>query len=1229
MIDLDALLADLKDQVRALERDLRERAASEFDATLRAEWRSAHNAERTGAPYESGLKNSWLDDRVTQAAVAWVLGTVFVRFCEDNGLIELPYLAGRVAAEHGARLAVAKERQEEYWNTDEDPTDRGWIERSFAALAVTKATAGLFDRAHNPMWTITPSHEAAKRLLGFWRETKETGEIRHDFTDPTWDTRFLGDLYEHLSTYAQETYALRQTPVFVEEFILRYTLTPALDEFGLTEKFRLVDPTCGSGHFLLSAFEQILTEWKRLDASASHWELIARSLNSVHGVDKNPFAAAIARFRLLIAALKAGGVSHLTDLRGDLAINVAIGDSLLHGSHGPQADEEIPGLFSSPGQADKAHPEGFAYRTEDILDYVRSCDILAANSYDVVVGNPPYIQVKDKQENRNYRKMYPTCSGTYALSVPFAERFFHLARRAGGSDRNGGYVGQITANSFMKSKFGKKLIEEFFSGADPHRSPQLTHVIDTSGVRIPGHGTPTVILIGRNQLPLSHGVIRMAMGIRGEPGQPENPADGNVWKAIVNQVDRPGTESEWISVVDIPRANLLTYPWSLSGGGPASVMNRIRSASGGHLEDFIEMPIGRSIRSGSDEAFIRPRRSTLHLVAESSSLKPIISGLDVRDWIALPKELILYPYSCNLSESKFTRELWPLRTLLAERRTFQGNMEDAGLRWWDYMQHTPSAYQTPTSIIFAYIATHNHFAVDRGGNIFNRPAPVIKLASRKGEEDHLALAGVLNSSTAGFWLRQTMPPKGGSGIGRGVQDETWEERYRIDGDKLRVFPLPQPLPVEFGKELDSLAHRLAALEPSEVCATGVPTRDRLVAARAEHDSLRGQMIALQEELDWEVYRLYGLLDEFEAAALIPETAALPARAFDCEAIGLRLPELKLGERAFEIALARRMARGDVETAWFFRHGSTPMTELPGHWPEAYKTMVEARIEAIERRRDLGLIERPECKRRWSAEPWEKREREALRGWMLDRCEARTLWFAPDGLGGEQPRPITVARLADWLGRDADFVAVARLYGGPDARLADVVAEIVEAEHVPFLAQLRYKPSGLVKWARWEETWEKQREEDRMGQRLDIAVPEKYTSADFLRPSYWRNRGKLDVPKERFISYPYASPETDGSLLLGWAGWDHLQRAQALFTLMEERRSGDGWEADRLAPLLAGLAEVLPWVWQWHGERDAEGRIPAEGYAEYLQEQQRELQLTDDDLRRWPPAGSRKGRASRA
>lgn len=89
-----------------------------------------------------------------------------------------------------------------------------------------------------------------------------------------------------------------------------------------------------------------------------------------------------------------------------------------------------------------------------------------------------------------------------------------------------GYVGLITASSFMKREFGKKLIEEFFPTVD------LTHVIDTSGAYIPGHGTPTVILLGRNQPPVLP-AVRAILGIRGEPGTPNDPGAGKVWTSIL------------------------------------------------------------------------------------------------------------------------------------------------------------------------------------------------------------------------------------------------------------------------------------------------------------------------------------------------------------------------------------------------------------------------------------------------------------------------------------------------------------------------------------------------------------------------------------------------------------------------------------------------------------------------------------------------------------------------
>src|SRR2546430_1180643 len=83
---------------------------------------------------------------------------------------------------------------------------------------------------------------------------------------------------------------------------------------------------------------------------------------------------------------------------------------------------------------------------------------------------------------------------------------------------------------------------------------------------------------------------------------------------------------------------------------------------------------------------------------------------------------------------------------------------------------------------------------------------------------------------------------------------------------------------------------------------------------------------------------------------------------------------------------RRIAAGEEETTWFERHGSSPITEVQERWPASYRNIVERRIEVIESNRDIRLIERPEYKRRWQWEPWEKEHERALRQWLLTRLE---------------------------------------------------------------------------------------------------------------------------------------------------------------------------------------------------------------------------------------------------
>jgi hypothetical protein len=138
------------------------------------------------------------------------------------------------------------------------------------------------------------------------------------------------------------------------------------------------------------------------------------------------------------------------------------------------------------------------------------------------------------------------------------------------------------------------------------------------------------------------------------------------------------------------------------------------------------------------------------------------------------------------------------------------------------------------------------------------------------------------------------------------------------------------------------------------------------------------------------------------------------------------------------------------------------------------------------------------------------------------------------------------------------------------------------------------------------------------------VPPKYTSADFLKTDYWQLRGKLDVPKERWVSYPHCETESDPSLVVGWAGWNHLQQATALIAYYDARKS-DGWDAKRLTPLLAGLDQLLPWIHQWHPDVDPEfGETAGQSYETLLKSDAHELGLTVEDLRAWEPPAKGKG-----
>jgi hypothetical protein len=178
-------LKPLQGQVRLLVDDLRRQVGEDsgLRAGLHLEFAGAERAQRVAGGFDA-----WLDGVLDQAAVAWVLGCVFVRFCEDNDLVEPVWIGG---PQERSSVRVAVEARQAYVIANPLHNDRHWLREAFTYLGGLRATGQIFD-SHNPVWRFDISGQAAEDLCDFFRR----GDGYVSLHDPELDTRFLGDLYE-------------------------------------------------------------------------------------------------------------------------------------------------------------------------------------------------------------------------------------------------------------------------------------------------------------------------------------------------------------------------------------------------------------------------------------------------------------------------------------------------------------------------------------------------------------------------------------------------------------------------------------------------------------------------------------------------------------------------------------------------------------------------------------------------------------------------------------------------------------------------------------------------------------------------------------------------------------------------------------------------------------------------------------------------------------------------
>jgi len=249
----------------------------------------------------------------------------------------------------------------------------------------------------------------------------------HDFGRITKD--ILGRAYEqHIAKEERKELGQFYTPDFVVDYIL--------DRVELSPDKKILDPACGSGGFLIKAYDRLRDSYRKEGWAEDkiHNEILSKNL---FGIDINPFATQLTVMNLFLKDLE-----HPTS-----NINIVEGDSL----------ERLENSLD----LDYFHKESPLNKITKSDKKFSHSKVLKEMPFDAVIGNPPYISFgvrgsRDTAQRKKallerLREKYPN-SAEYKISLYaiFMQRGIELLRP-------GGRLGFIVPDSFLLGRYFSKL----------------------------------------------------------------------------------------------------------------------------------------------------------------------------------------------------------------------------------------------------------------------------------------------------------------------------------------------------------------------------------------------------------------------------------------------------------------------------------------------------------------------------------------------------------------------------------------------------------------------------------------------------------------------------------------------------------------------------------------------------------------------------------------------------
>ncbi|MEW6355965.1 MAG: N-6 DNA methylase [Planctomycetota bacterium] len=642
------------------------------------------------------------------------------------------------------------------------------------------------------------------------------------------------------------------TPEYIVRYIVENTIGKLIDGKTPEEiaEMRFADIACGSGSFLLGAFDRLLKyhgqyyndhpdkarEGDCIERDGKLYPSLAKRreilLNNIYGVDIDAQAVEVCQLSLYLRLLEEETEAtaqqyllefqHVADMKRllpDLSRNIICGNSLI-------GRDILNGKFEFANHDErKLNPMNFQYAFPDAMK---------RGGFDAIIGNPPYIRIQILQKTSPVSVEYlsshygAASKGNYDIYVVFVERALSLLNPRG-------KLGYILPHKFFNSQYGWPLRQLLSQGQ------HVSHIVHFGAQQIFEGATTYTCLLFLDKG--GAGTCRYVKVTDLDAWQKGNGAE----EGTVAAHEFTGTE------------------WGFTVGRHALLCERLRKTPL-KLGDVADIFVG--LQTSADDVFILDavdeKRRTLRLrskilgaerTLEKGLLHPLVSGTDVLGYGELPRrQYIIFPYRVSNERAelldfdaiekrypKTAAYLLKNKMRLAEREHGQFNDRE----WYRFGRNQNLGIQSRVKLCVPRLVSRLHAAWDAGGDHFldNVDVGGVTLKPAYRDQGFAYLLALLNSRLLAWYFPFISAPFRGG----------WMSANRQFLSRLPFRP------INFSETKDKSAHGKIVAKVGQI----MEAKKRLAKAKTDSDKAYYERTCneLDSGIDRLVYDLYGLTEE--------------------------------------------------------------------------------------------------------------------------------------------------------------------------------------------------------------------------------------------------------------------------------------------------------------------------------------------------------------------------------